>query len=48
LSAGDTSVSRHRSANIAYGKPEATRAEIIRAAKLANADEFILEDGARL
>ncbi|HEX5085150.1 MAG TPA: ATP-binding cassette domain-containing protein, partial [Blastocatellia bacterium] len=27
--------------NIAYGKPEATRDEIIRAAKLANADEFI-------
>jgi subfamily B ATP-binding cassette protein MsbA len=27
--------------NIAYGKPEATRAEIIRAAKLANAEEFI-------
>src|SRR5437879_9131043 len=27
--------------NIAYGKPEATQAEIIRAAKLANADEFI-------
>lgn len=27
--------------NIAYGKPEATRAEIIRAAELANADEFI-------
>ena len=27
--------------NIAYGKPEATRAEILRAAKLANADEFI-------
>src|SRR5712671_5487726 len=27
--------------NIAYGKPEATRQEIIRAAKLANADEFI-------
>src|SRR5712671_3100773 len=27
--------------NIAYGKPEATRAEIIRAAKQANADEFI-------
>jgi ATP-binding cassette, subfamily B, bacterial len=27
--------------NIAYGKPEATRAEIIHAAKLANADEFI-------
>ena len=26
---------------IAYGKPEATREEIIRAAKLANADEFI-------
>ncbi len=27
--------------NIAYGKPEATRDEIIRAAELANADEFI-------
>jgi ATP-binding cassette, subfamily B, bacterial len=27
--------------NIAYGKPEATREEIIRAAKLANAHEFI-------
>ena len=27
--------------NIAYGKPEATKEEIIRAAKLANADEFI-------
>src|SRR5437763_1524891 len=27
--------------NIAYGEPEASRAEIIRAAKLANADEFI-------
>src|SRR2546429_1577058 len=27
--------------NIAYGKPEATEEEIIRAAKLANADEFI-------
>src|SRR6266545_7709043 len=27
--------------NIAYGKPEATRGEIIRAAKLANAHEFI-------
>ncbi|HEY4361310.1 MAG TPA: ABC transporter ATP-binding protein [Bryobacteraceae bacterium] len=27
--------------NIAYGKPEATRAEILRAAKLANAHEFI-------
>ncbi|HEU4833549.1 MAG TPA: ATP-binding cassette domain-containing protein, partial [Pyrinomonadaceae bacterium] len=27
--------------NIAYGKPEATRAEILRAAELANADEFI-------
>jgi len=27
--------------NIAYGKPEATREEIIRAARLANADEFI-------
>jgi ATP-binding cassette, subfamily B, bacterial len=33
--------------NIAYGKPEATREEIIRAAKLANADEFIekMDDG---
>jgi len=29
--------------NIAYGKPEATRAEILRAAQLANADEFIAE-----
>src|SRR5579859_2806889 len=27
--------------NIAYGKPEATREEIIHAAELANADEFI-------
>jgi subfamily B ATP-binding cassette protein MsbA len=27
--------------NIAYGRPEATRAEIISAAELANADEFI-------
>ncbi|MBV8846804.1 MAG: ABC transporter ATP-binding protein [Bryobacterales bacterium] len=27
--------------NIAYGKPEATRAEILRAAELANAKEFI-------
>jgi ATP-binding cassette, subfamily B, bacterial len=27
--------------NIAYGKPEASKEEIIRAAKLANADEFI-------
>src|SRR5204863_1188791 len=27
--------------NIAYGRPEATRAEIIRAAELANAHEFI-------
>src|SRR5207253_11179763 len=27
--------------NIAYGKPEATRDEIIRAARLANAHEFI-------
>ena len=27
--------------NIAYGKPDATRAEIMRAAELANADEFI-------
>ena len=33
--------------NIAYGKPDATRDEIIRAARLANADEFIrrLPDG---
>lgn len=30
------------SQNIAYGKPEATRAEIIRAAQMANAEEFIL------
>ena len=29
--------------NIAYGRPEASRAEIIRAAELANADEFIEE-----
>jgi len=29
--------------NIAYGRPEANRAEIIRAAKLANAHEFIEE-----
>jgi ATP-binding cassette subfamily B protein len=27
--------------NIAYGKPDATREEIVRAAELANADEFI-------
>ena len=27
--------------NIAYGRPEASRAEILRAARLANADEFI-------
>jgi len=27
--------------NIAYGKPDATRSQILRAAKLANADEFI-------
>jgi ATP-binding cassette, subfamily B, bacterial len=33
--------------NIAYGKPEATRAEILRAAEMANASEFInkLPDG---
>lgn len=33
--------------NIAYGKPNATRAEIVRAARLANADEFIdrMDDG---
>ncbi len=33
--------------NIAYGKPDATREEVIAAAKLAGADEFIseLEDG---
>jgi subfamily B ATP-binding cassette protein MsbA len=29
--------------NIAYGKPDANRAEILRAAELANADEFIQE-----
>ena len=29
--------------NIAYGRPEANRAEIVRAAELANADEFIKE-----
>lgn len=29
--------------NIAYGKPEATREEIIRAAQLANAEEFIVK-----
>jgi subfamily B ATP-binding cassette protein MsbA len=29
--------------NIAYGRPEATRAEIIRAAELANAHEFIVK-----
>jgi len=29
--------------NIAYGRPDATRAEIIRAAELANAHEFITE-----
>src|SRR6476659_9349700 len=29
--------------NIAYGRPEASRAEIIRAAELANADAFIRE-----
>jgi ATP-binding cassette, subfamily B, bacterial len=27
--------------NIAYGKPDATRAEVLQAARLANADEFI-------
>jgi subfamily B ATP-binding cassette protein MsbA len=33
--------------NIAYGKPNATREEIVRAARLAHADEFIdrMEDG---
>jgi subfamily B ATP-binding cassette protein MsbA len=29
--------------NIAYGKPEATQEEIVRAAKLANAHDFILQ-----
>jgi ATP-binding cassette subfamily B protein len=29
--------------NIAYGRPEASRREIIKAAKLANADEFIVK-----
>ena len=35
----------HRSVeeNIAYGKPGATHTEVVRAAKLANADEFIRE-----
>ena len=35
----------HRSVfeNIAYGKPGASEAEVVRAAKLANADEFIRE-----
>ena len=35
----------HRSIyeNIAYGKPDATREEVTRAAKLANADDFIRE-----
>jgi len=28
--------------NVAYGKPDATRAEIVAAAKVANADEFIV------
>jgi ATP-binding cassette subfamily B protein len=30
--------------NIAYGRPEATEAEIIAAAKAAEADEFIAHD----
>ncbi len=34
--------------NIAYGKPGATREEIVAAAKLANADEFISPHAARL
>src|SRR5579864_1262692 len=40
----DTSL-LHRSirANIRYGRPDATEEEIVRAAKLAHADEFILE-----
>jgi ATP-binding cassette subfamily B multidrug efflux pump len=40
----DTSL-LHRSirANIRYGRPDASEAEIVRAAKLAHADEFILE-----
>jgi len=29
--------------NIAYGRPDATRADIVRAAELANADGFIME-----
>src|SRR6185503_13024104 len=29
--------------NIAYGRPEASRADIVRAAELANAHEFIME-----
>ena len=39
--AGDAAVPRPIWNNIAYGKPEATRAEILRAAELANAHEFI-------
>ena len=34
--------------NIAYGKPEASRAEILRAAELANAHEFIEKHAAGL
>jgi len=34
--------------NIAYGRPEADRAEIVRAAELANANEFIQGDAGRL
>ncbi len=35
-------VLRHRCGNIAYGKPNATRAEIVAAARAAHAHEFIL------
>ena len=41
--AGHASVPRAVWQNIAYGRPEARRAEIMRAAELANADEFIEE-----
>ena len=40
----DDSISR----NIAYGKPDATREEIVEAAKLANADDFIRDASGRL
>ena len=39
--AGDNSLQAPVWQNIAYGRPEASREEILHAAKLANADEFI-------